>query len=940
MLNAMECEFCGHPLPEGARFCPSCGTPVSAGLGTEERKMVTVLFADLVDSTGLAERLDPERTREVLGGFFDAASEELQALRGRPEKFIGDAVMAVFGLPQVQEDDAVRAVRAGLAIRDRMQRLQQSLGLDEPLGIRVGVETGEAATGVGPTGQLLVTGPVVNAAARLQTAADPGEVLVGATTQALTSSAVSFGPKREVDAKGFAGALAAHPVDELTTRSARRTIPFVGRSNELDILRGSVARVQATSSPLLVSILGEPGVGKSRLAEELIAGLDPKVKLLKGRAQAYGNTATFAPVTAIVRDLAGIEDEMAADEAMRCLQNMVDGCCDLSKAEQVASRLALTIGVGEPKRDESVFVQDVQSGFLTLLEGLSDQGPVVIVFEDVHTLRAPMLDLIERLAATTKNAPERALTIALGRPELLDQRSTWGSGAVNAITLRLEPLPPPEAVELVREAAAGRIGGLEAEEIAARTGGNPFFIVETTGMVLRANRDGAVGSRRSLPPTVQAVVAARLDSLRHRLRNLARRASVFIYSFDLQELATITDIDRNDLRGLEEAEILVRDDGAGGAPRWRFRHETVREVAYASLPKRERWALHERVADALVAAGLRSYAADHLELAARASLDLDPADRRLPDRAADALLTAGDRARRRMESRTAVDFYHRALAMAGREDGWGVREARALAGTGEARYWLGEYPAASEALGRAVALGEEHDDPWTLALAFRYQGDIALNVDRDIDGAEELSAESLAAAGRLDEPWAVSRSLLFAGWVPWTRERYDESEEIWRRALALAEDHGDDWARVRALTALSINQSQQGNNDEAARLIEEASELADEMGDRFSVAVTLVQRGRIDEDVGRNEEAIPRFDRAIEIFEELGARWEEADAMAERGIAYRDLGRLDEGEEDLRHAIRISQELGEQQIAGWTGRALDRLTQLRAEGAGERVAGS
>jgi class 3 adenylate cyclase/tetratricopeptide (TPR) repeat protein len=940
MLGDVECDFCGTPLPEGARFCPNCGTPVAASFATEERKMVTVLFADLVDSTGLAERLDAERTREVLGGFFDAASEELRALRGRPEKFIGDAVMAVFGLPQVQEDDAVRAVRAGLAIRDRMHRLQQSVGLDEPLEIRVGVETGEAATGVGPTGQLLVTGSVVNAAARLQTAAHPGEVLVGATTHALTKDAVSFGPERDVDAKGFAGALRAHPVDELTTRSARRTIPFVGRSNEIDILRGSVARVQATRSPLLVSILGEPGVGKSRLADELIAGLEPKVKVLRGRAQAYGNTTTFAPVTAIVRELAGIEDEMAPEEAMRRLQNMVEGCCDPTKAEQAASRLALTIGVGEPKRDESVFVQDVQGGFLMLLEGLSEQSPVVMIFEDAHTLRAPMLDLIERLAATTKSAPERALTIALGRPELLDQRPTWGSGAVNAITLRLEPLPTQEAVELVREAAAGRIGDLEAEEIAARTGGNPFFIVETTGMVLRANRDGAAGSRRSLPPTVQAVVAARLDSLRHKLRDLARRASVFIYSFDLQELGTIADIDPEDIRGLEEAEILVRDDGSGTAARWRFRHETVREVAYASLPKRERQVLHERVADALVGSGHHSYAADHLELAAHASLDLEPADRRLPDRAVDALLAAGDRARRRMESRTAVDFYRRALAMAGSEDAWGVREARALAGTGEAHYWLGEYPAANQALGRAVALGEEHDDPWTLALAFRYQGDIALNVDRDIDRAEELSADSLAAAGRLDEPWAISRSLLFAGWVPWTREHYDESEEIWRRALALAEDHGDDWGRVRALTALSINQSQQGSNDEAARLIEDASELADTMGDRFSVAVTLVQRGRIDEDRGRNEEAIPRFDRAIEIFEELGARWEEADAMAERGIAYRDLGRLDEGEQDLRQAIRISQELGEQQIAGWTGRALDRLAQLRAEGAGQRVRGA
>jgi class 3 adenylate cyclase/tetratricopeptide (TPR) repeat protein len=940
MLTAMECEFCGHPLPEDARFCPNCGTPVSTTLGTEERKVVTVLFADLVDSTGLAQRLDPERAREVLGGFFDAASEELRALRGHPEKFIGDAVMAVFGLPQVHEDDAVRAVRAGLAIRDRMHRLQESLGLDEPLEIRVGIETGEAATGVGPTGQLLVTGQVVNAAARLQTAGVPGEVLVGATTYALTTDAVSFGSKQEVEAKGFADALTAYPVEALTTRSSRRTIPFVGRANELDILRGSIARVNATSSPLLVSILGEPGVGKSRLADELLAGLGSEVTVLQGRAYAYGDTATFAPVTAIVREIAGIEDEMAPAEAMRRLQEVVDGCCDPSEAERVAGRLGLTIGLGAPKREESVFVQDVQSGFLSLVEGLSGRGPVVLVFEDVHRLRPPMLDLIERVAATTRKAPQRALTIALGRPELLEERPSWGAGVANAVTLRLDPLPDDEALELVREAAGGRVGDAETLEIANRTGGNPFFIVETTGMVLRARQDGAASSGRALPPTVQAVVAARLDSLRHRLRDLARRASVFIYSFDLEELATASDADAEDIRGLEDAEILVRDD-AGRAPRWRFRHETVREVAYASLPKRERLSLHERIADALMESGHRSYAADHLERAAQASLDLDPADRRVPDRAVDALIMAGDRARRRMESLSAVEYYERALAMAGPESSWETREARALAGMGEAHYWLGEYPAASLALARAVELGEKFDDAWTLALALRYQGDIAINVDGDLDKAEQLLADSLAAAGELDDAWAMSRSLLFAGWVPWTRDDLEEAGAIWQRALALAEEHDDTWAHVRALTALSINFSQQDNIEEAARLIEQARELADEMGDRFSVAVTVVQRGRLDEDRGNFQEAISQFDRAIEIFRELGARWEMADALAERGICQRDLGHLDEGEEDLRSAIRISSELGEQQIAGWGGRALDRLAQLRVERAdNERVAGS
>src|SRR5262245_35944818 len=224
----MNCTVCGSPLPEGARFCPSCGAVVTRPTGTDERKVVTVLFADLVDSTGLSQRLDPERAREVLGRFYDVTVDELEALRGRPEKFIGDAVMAVFGLPQVHEDDALRAVRAGLAIRAKVGRLSGELGLPEPLQIRVGVETGEAAAGTGPEGQLLVTGAVVNSAARLQGAAAPGEVLVGATTRALADDAVRFGDERRIDAKGFAERLAAFPVDGLSRRTARRTIPFVG----------------------------------------------------------------------------------------------------------------------------------------------------------------------------------------------------------------------------------------------------------------------------------------------------------------------------------------------------------------------------------------------------------------------------------------------------------------------------------------------------------------------------------------------------------------------------------------------------------------------------------------------------------------------------------------------------------------------------------------
>ena len=888
--------------------------------------MVTVLFADIVDSTGLGGRLDAERSREVLGQFFGAASEELLALRGRPEKFIGDAVMAVFGMPAVHEDDALRAVRAGLAIRGRTRRLGEAAGLAAPLEVRIGIESGEAAMGRNPSGQMLVTGPVVNEAARLQSAARPGELLAGSTTHALTATTVSYGRRRHVRAKGFDAGLDAFPVDGLTTRSARRTIPFVGRASEQAILDQSLGLTTSTGRPVLVTVLGEPGIGKSRLADELAAGVAAAVVVLRGQPRSDTDTATFSPAAAIIGDLAGIDAGDPPDKIRRRLRELANRCCDPSEADLVAQRLALLFGLAE-RREEAAFVHDVQAGFTAIVDGLARDHPVMMVFEDAHHLKPAMLDLIERLATPGRRGPRRALILALARNELLEDRPDWGSTSGNSVLLRLDRLSPAESINLVRQAGGGRIPEPQAIEIAERAGGNPFFIIETTGMLMPNGDGSGPAGRMTIPPTVQAVVSARLDALPARLRELARRASVFMYAFDLEELATVDgSANVKELQDLEDAEVIVRQPPAS----WRIRHATLKDVAYASLPKRERLRLHQLVADYLIDSGHGSLAADHLELAAIASLDLDPNDRAAPERAADALLVAGDRARRRMEIRSAIDRYDRALVMAGPERNWGAREARILAGMGEARYWLGEYRSATEALNRAVTLAEEHDDLFALALALRFLGDIAINFEADVDKAEKLLDRSLQAAEQLGEPWAIVRTLLFAGWVPWTRERYQEAEVIWRRALDMV-DPKDHWSRVRALTALSINHSQMNDHEGALKLIDEAGALAGEASDQFTIANTAVQKGRVLDDLERREESLPWFDRGVAIFSELGARWELADARAARGIAKRELGRLDEAEEDLRYAIRIAEELGDRQLPGWTWRALALVAERRGD---------
>jgi tetratricopeptide (TPR) repeat protein len=799
-----------------------------------------------------------------------------------------------------------------------------------PLEVRVGIESGEAATGLGPAGQLLVTGAVVNMAARLQSAGEPGEVLAGETTHELTDSAVAFGDRRDVVARGFAEELTAFPVEGLTTRSARRTIPLVGRSGELAILRGALDQMTTSSQPVLATVVGEPGIGKSRLGEELIAGLDASTTVLRARARSRADTATFAPLAPVVAELAGIDDGDHASKITQRLRELAERVCDPAEMDPyIADRLGLLFGVSE-RRDESAFVHDVQAAFVALVDRLAAEQPVVVVVEDAHTLSAAMLDLTERLAGRSRHGPRRSMTLALARTQLLDERPTWGSNATSSVLVRVETLSPDEAVELARQAGGGGVTDAQAQEIGTRTGGNPFFIVETTGMLLPDPDGRPARPVGSLPPTVQAVVSARIDHLPPRLRDLARRASVFRVSFDLPELATVApEPTLDEMRQLEEAEIVVRDE-AGGAPLWRMRHAMLRDVAYASLPKRERLQLHEAVAERLIGSGHRSFAAGHLELAALASLDLDPNDRRLPDRAVDELIMAGDRARRRLVSRAAVGLYERALALAGPEPGWGAREARALAGMGEAHYWLGEYAKATTTLERAVELGTDHDDPFALALALRFLGDIAINVDADLEKAEALLARSLASAERLGDPYAITRTLLFSGWVPWTRGKYDDAEVIWRRALEVA-DPDDWWARIRALTSLSINLDNLGDLDGALRIIEEAGALADRTGDQFSSAVVSVQRARLFEDMGRLDEALAGFEQGMAVFEELGARWEFADALAERGIARRELGRLDEAEEDLSLAIRISEELGERQLAGWTWRALARVSERRGD---------
>jgi class 3 adenylate cyclase/tetratricopeptide (TPR) repeat protein len=928
------CAVCGSPLPAEARFCPRCGAPVDGPPG-EERKLVTVLFADLTASTELAARLDPERFRELQSAVYSAADAEVASLRGRIEKFVGDAVMAVFGIPRAGEDDAVRAVRAALSIQDRVVRVGAEHGLEAPLRMRIGLNSGPVATGRTAGDQQLVSGVAVNMAARLQQAAEPGEILAGETTRLLALDAVRFGEPRTVSARGLDAPVSAYPVEALSPRSSRRTIPLVGRRRELSLLEETFRRTEETSRAHLVTLVGEPGIGKSRLVEELLASLPEHAKVLFGRAGEFGEDVTFAPVAEMLQRELEVGPDTDPDEVDGRLRDLVAGRCDPSDVERTAARLGMALGLGEEAPGDHPYrLGEIRSGLEALVAGMTRESPVVMVFEDLQLAREELLDLIGPLLRRTRRLP--LLVICVAREELLELRPEWGAGIPDSMLLHLEPLTEEEAVDLAR-AAGTELEEQTAARVARLAGGNPFFIVETTGM-LQAPVPGDAPARWVIPPTVQAAAASRIDHLPDDARDLVRTASVFPgASFEEWEVGLLTEPDPDVLTRLEDAELLVRDPGR--PERWRFRHEVLRDVAYESLTKRDRMRLHSRVAEGLAAHGdhhVRSVAY-HLERAALAAADLGADGADLTDRAIEALTQAGHVARRRIESRAAVDLYRRALALAGPEEGWRAREARVLAGRGEAHYWLGEFGRAERVLTRALEVGD--DDPWTVTMASRFLGDIVLNMQADPDRAEELFGRALEAADALGDPWATARTLLMAGWAPYWRGEHDEAGKMFERALheARSNPKRDAWAEARALVSLASVNSPGGYESESLELAQEALAIGEEVDDPFTVAVARESVGNSLRRMWRLDEALPHLESAVATFRELGARWELAAAVGDRGHVHRLAGRAEEAEADLRTALDLCLELEERALIAWTASELARvLLQLgRVEEAGD-----
>ncbi|MFP3882227.1 MAG: AAA family ATPase [Actinomycetota bacterium] len=614
------CPNCSAENPPGHRFCGSCGTGLAgtadaaAARTTVERRVVSVLFVDLVGFTSLSESRDSEDVRGLITEYFDVAKEIVDQFGGTVDKYIGDAVMAWWGAETSNEDDAERAVRTALEIVDRVAVLGEKHGIED-LRARAGVMTGQAAVGPGGNEKGLLLGDMVNATSRLQSVAEPGTVYIGETTATLVRTAIEVVPVGSHSVKGKDEPIEAFRATRvLAERGGAGKVdvlepPFVGRAPELRLLKDALHATGREKRSRLVSLVGQGGIGKSRLVWEFLKYVDGIAEVVfwhQGRSPSYGTGPSLWALGEIIRQRAGVT-ETDDDETTRSrLNEMVSGFVDdTDRAAWVQERLATLLGVGESIGSERT---ELFAAARALFESMSEQSTTVLVFEDLQWADPGLLEFIEDLPDWSQN--HSILIITATRPDLLDRRPDWGSGRRGFASIYLPPLTDEEIGEMVKGAVPG-IPDPAVEAISASAGGVPLFAVETLRMLLDDGRLVMSGetvtvegdlTRLEVPSTVQAVIAARLDRLPAEERELVRDAAVLGQSFTLESLAALRDEDTDKverrLTGLVRHEVLeiVRDQRSPERGQYQWVQSLLREVAYERIARSDRHDLHLRAA--------------------------------------------------------------------------------------------------------------------------------------------------------------------------------------------------------------------------------------------------------------------------------------------------------------------------------------------------------
>jgi class 3 adenylate cyclase len=833
------CASCGGQNPDDARFCSACGAELVPRAVREVRKTVTVLFADVTGSTALGERLDPESFRRVMARYFEAARTCLERHGGTVEKFIGDAVMAVFGVPTVHEDDALRALRAAAELRESLASLNDELERDYGVSLllRTGVNTGEVVTG---TEERLATGDAVNVAARLEQAAEPGEILVGEQTRRLARGAIVVECLEPLSLKGKADPLASYRlvrvVEGASAFERRLDAPLVGRLVELAQLRAAFDAAVSERRCRLVTVLGPPGIGKSRLARELDSAVAGEAAVLSGRCLPYGEGITYWPLVEIFQQ-ANAEDELAA-----------------------------ALSAGAP---EEIF-WSVRKAF----EQRSRERPLALVVEDTHWAEPTLLDLIEHLADWTRDAP--LLLLCLARPELLDERPGWGGQAI-----ALDPLSEGESDQLIDEL----VGGSQLEDAAhvrirEVAEGNPLFVEQFLAMLAEG------GDPEHVPPTMHALLAARLDALSGEERDLLERASVVGLEFEWEALAELAPDRRRppgaQLAALVRKELIRPHEVIEDT--FSFRHMLIRDAAYQHLSKERRSHLHERVAAWLDGRGdeFEEIIGHHLEQAYRCIAELGPPDHRaqgLAERAAERLSASGRRAYARADTPAAVNLLERASALLSADD---QRRLILLPFLGRALIESGELERADSVLSDAVEnarAGGEQLVAADAAVALSYLRAHTVPELSDEEIAYELKGVIEVLEGLGDEA-ALARALSLAGMLRYWRGEAAAAIADLELAAGYARQAGDQAQEAESLHYVLLATLWGPTTvDEALERVEEIR-VGVEVNRRLEVTV-LRTRAQLAAMQGRFDAARDLLARAKAMAEELGL-----EVMLAAGVAH------------------------------------------------------
>jgi class 3 adenylate cyclase/tetratricopeptide (TPR) repeat protein len=895
-----------------------------------QRRFVTVVRSDVEGSTRLGEQYDPELVREALGRFYEAATASFERHGGTIEQFQGDAVVAVFGLPRLHEDDALRAVRAAVELRGRMEQLNGELQrkLAVRLPVRTAIQSGEVVAGNSAPGQL--AGDVMNVVAHLEKLAQPGEILLGETTLRLIRKAVDVEELGALQLKSRSDSVVAHRLLRVHSEGwrARSPIPMVGRDRELAFLTATYQRTVESRSCHLLTLLGEAGVGKSRVVEELLASVSEQATVLRGSSRSYGGAAYEAMIQ-LVSEAAGL-DLADPDRAREILTEFVGNVQDADRiTERIGQVLGIEQGTGPP--------EDIHWAFRRFLEMLTSPRPLVMVLDDLHWADSALLDLVEEIATASRGAP--LMIVCTARGELRDRRAKWAGGAVNTVTLHLAPLPGGEVRRLVMHLLGGRdIAAGVHDYVTDGSGGNPLFVQALVAM-LRENQQLQLdeGTWRAVadlagvraPPDIRALLGARLDQLGGPERGVIERAAVIGRQFTARAIRELSPPEERDalaahLRTLVAKDLIVPDEGAllvaGRDQGYAFTHALIQEVAYHAIAKETRAKLHERYANWLerMSAGgvqVEEAVGNHLERAYQSLVEIGQLGEwtiRLARQAGTALATAGHRAAGRRDiPQATVGLLERALTLLTDND---QTRRTALLDLANALSNARRFPEALEAFDQAVKDAEAVGD--VRATTHGRIGALAVkhfSGRESIRGDEETLERAIQVFERDDDKPGLATTWRLSAYVRWTTGRLAWAESSAQHAVELARQSGDepllarsestycfilfwgprhvddvarevgrklDWARRRGVRSLEVDalrilariRAMQGRFEEARQLLRETGEVFSSYGDTLVLVGGFLSAGLVELLADQPAAAEKVLRRGYRTLEEIGGQ--------------------------------------------------------------------